>query len=174
MVELKKGQPLKCRRLNCVFAGMARTTSTGLPPAAVYLVPVPIFGPCTLKKIGFVLWDLGTGGNVILGAYADNGDKPDGGAVLAETPNTVLSLPNLRVHEIAVTDVVLDSGVIWVAFEPSSNSPSVMVWDQETQGGTLGSRYYDRAGGYGALTNPCPVTAAAAFPPIMHIIITGP
>ncbi len=140
-------------------------------PAAgdVYLRPFQI--PFTMTLSAAMFWcQVSAPGNVIQGIYADNGDTPQGGAVLAETLSTALVA--LRVNEVAyVAAARLTPGLYWTALESDNVTNSLGRINPLTlleDDAVLLHYSYSRVAGYGALTDPCPVVASYNAAPYMQ------
>jgi len=132
----------------------------------VYLIPVQVPFRLTVDRLGIVWEAIAIDGNIILGIYADNGDTPVGGAVIAETastPNSGSAGGGYTTQEIAITDLQLEPDLYWFASEHSVinnyygiGGSAALAGTLVGGNGTLAGYYYNRGGGYGALTNPCP------------------
>lgn len=151
--------PSAYARILVPLHGNPHAGNSGVTIGRVYLRPLEVQFTVTVNSAD--IWVQAQAGNVILGIYRDNGDTPAGGAVVAETPSTVVGVAT-RAQEIAYSaSARLTPGLYWVAFE-ASNSVTARFGRLEDDillesNATLRTWYYDRAGGYGALTDPCPV-----------------
>ena len=138
------------------------------PPCRVFLVPINIPVSFTVDRLLYLVNV--QAGNVRLGLYADNGDAPDGGALIVETASLAMGVGGNK-DEKVVAATMCAAGEYWLAIQGDNAGGS--MWQGRITiscGGTLFTRQYDLAGGYGAFTNPCPVTAAyPSESPIMGV-----
>lgn len=126
----------------------------------VYLRPFEVEYPLTVDEI--TLFIINAAGNIIQGIYDDGpaGDTPEGGAVLAEHASLAAVGGG---QSVALALTALEEGLYWVAFEASDNAIRIASTNTNTlleANSTLTQYRYARGGGYGALTDPCPVCAS--------------
>jgi len=131
------------------------------------VVPVDLYVDAVIIHLGDPV-----AGNVIVGIYADNTDTPVGGAVIIESASTAKTGTN-RQMEVAITETLLTKGLYWLAIE-SDEATTILqkssgYW---CAGGTLKSHTYERAGGYGALTDPCPATTTDSVSLIVDLRVS--
>ena len=128
----------------------------------MYLSPIIIPYRLTIDRLGCVI--NAAAGNIRLGIYADNGDTPAGGALLAESAAT---LAVVRKNELALTigTLRLNPGLHWLAINQDNDAmnPDGQVIDDMNQGGTLRSKFAVHV--FGPLPNPCPAVADS-----LHIV----
>lgn len=141
--------------------------------ARVYLMPVQVLFLSTVDRI-CVICAAVSAGNMTVGIYEDNGGTPVGGALVVESAS--LAKPgNFRHVEYTIADTQLVPGLYWVAVE--SDEATTILIDVEMFGGLIGRpiepHTYDRAGGYGPLTDPCPATANPAHAPLMYLRVAS-
>lgn len=143
----------------------------------VYLEPLQIGRMYTADYISLfrgAAW-LAAGEQVILGIYADNGDTPTGGALLASTGIVAVLNPNNVIQEVAIGPITLDPGLYWLAqVYDTATGNMLRVFDANAdiaKGGTLFSRYYD-AGAF-VLTDPCPATVDNADTLLSYLLISA-
>lgn len=127
----------------------------------VYLTPLIIKDTVTVDRIGLTMDDP-TAGNWTVGIYADNGDTPQGGDLIVESASTSKGA-SWTSQEITITPTTLQPGTYWLAIQSDEVTTVIMRTSSMYSGITLNPRYYDRGGGYGALTNPCPALTATSF-----------
>jgi hypothetical protein len=96
-----------------------------------------------------------------VGIYRDNGDTPVGGAVVVQSASIAKSGTN-RTQEFTVATTSLQPGLYWIALVSDENTTKFDRYgvSEFFTGGTFFAAYYDRGGGYGALTDPCPAITA--------------
>lgn len=128
----------------------------------VYLLPIPVFTELIIDRLA-CCWSAVATGNTRIGLYSDNGAIPDGGALVVESGSIAKTGTN-RIQEILVADTLLTPRLYWLGLEGDDASQVINIavnYLTETGvAGTLRGRYYDRAGGYGPFTGPCPATVA--------------
>ena len=147
-----------------IFA--VNTTSQTATAGTVLLFQFEV--PTDVIVDGIGLRHSSASGAAICGIYKptsfDSDDCFDG-ALLVESSSTTLSGTT---QVITFTPTKLESGVYYAAVEYELAAHSFFRFGNTTQqGGT--TQLYARAGGYGALTNPCPSTTGSltAFPNIL-------
>ena len=132
----------------------------------VYLVPIDVLWPVIIDRI---IYQVGTtsAGNVRLGIYREGAtvDSPLGAALVVESAS-VAQLTANYVQMVTVADTLLVPGQYFVGIQGSdATGTCYLSLDAE---GKL-ANYYDRAGGYGALTDPCPALIAQASTPFFML-----
>lgn len=129
---------------------VAAAVSTGI----VSLTPIQIPFGMTLDRLGFICVNVAAG-NSRLGIYYDNGDLPDGGALIVETASVAVVVN--QKNELIIADTSVPPGLYWLAsqFDNVACNYYPHLADQ-CRGGTLQTRRYNQA--YGAFTDPCPAT----------------
>jgi hypothetical protein len=141
------------------------TTQTGTV-GRVHLCPIIVPYLMTFDTIGCVISTKGGADTTVtMGIYPSSSDAPDGTAPLLS-----VTMPadgaSTGFEEVAISDLQLSAGEYFVALETAD---TVIIFNRySTAAGTavvtnvkyLTGCYYDRSGGYGALTNPCPATTA--------------
>jgi len=133
------------------------------------LTPVQFFAPCTITRLGLYV-AAGTP-NVRLGIYADNGDTPDGGALLAECGPAAPAA--VGKFEIALgTPLSIAPGLYWFAYLHDGNITVHIPTERQSDLGTLVSRGVVQA--FGAFPNPCPVTPTWTDSGLMYALVTVP
>lgn len=139
----------------------------------VMLVPIQIEFQMTLDRIG-LLKGATIAGNLIVGIYEDNGDTPFDGALVVESASVAMSAGTFRKQEITIANTLLDPALYWLAIETDDTTavvygfPSTLSYE-----GTLQAYYYDRAGGYGALTDPCPAVVRESEAPVLYVRVAS-
>lgn len=141
------------RYLDEVFA--YSTNGVPLPADRMQLVPVQVEHTATLDRL--CLLTQVVFGNVRMAIYQDNGDAPDGGALIVETASIALVADTKNELPIALTQ--LQPGLYWFALNSDNSANAALNHEtREARGGTLIPR--NAAQAYGAFPNPCPVTAS--------------
>lgn len=149
--------------------------STGANPTAgrVLLALFEVDRDCTVDAI-VINNGASVAGNVVVGIYGPipTEETCAGAAVKVQSASTALSGTS-QPQTISITATKLKKGRYYVAVEyenaghtffRQTNTTQVAGWTQ----------YYDRAGGYGALTDPCPaVTNSATDMPGVRVRSTG-
>jgi hypothetical protein len=126
----------------------------------------------TINKIG-IQWGSVSAGNARVGIYRDNGGTPVGGAVVVQSASIAKSAAFLG-QEFAIATTKLTKGLYWIAVESDEATSKfyrcgTAFFDPPAFNAT---GYYDRGGGYGVLTDPCPaVTASNANVPFAYVIV---
>lgn len=145
---------------NRVHPSLGSTYYAGTVTATVgrvRLKPIIVNFEETVDRLAYI--NRAANGNLIAGIYEDNGDTPAGGSLVKESASVACVL---GVQEVAVTDTSLTEGLYWLAYifddvtAQWARSASTNIIEDNA---TLVGKYYDRAGGYGALTDPCPAVA---------------
>ena len=149
-----------------VFMGIGATSTVTLDTAGrVYLTPIIIKERCWINKIYFYI-DSVSAGNLTAGIYRDNGATPGGGPLVVESAS-VAAAGTYRVQAISIALTELTPGLYWVGIESDSTT---VVTDRISPSGLVHANflteyYYDRSGGYGAFTDPCPTPTALTTAP---------
>lgn len=140
------------RYLRPVFCYNANQTLT-MGAGRVYLIPVEVERKMTIDRICVPL-SFPAAGNIRVGVYADNGDTPVGAALIVESAS-VAKTQNRQ--EVVIADTTLEAGLYWFGVQ-SDEGTTVLISESDSFaiGGTLQGHFYDRVGGYGAFTTPCP------------------
>ena len=142
----------------------------------VYLEPFDIDRRYTIDHIAYLRGSAAVvAQQVNLGIYEDNGDAPDGGALLASTGAVAVIAGTNQVDEVAIGPITLDPGLYWAAQVYDTGTLNMIRRLDSSNlmplGGTLFSRYYD-AGAF-TLTDPCPVTSANTIPKYSHLLVSA-
>jgi len=128
----------------------------------VYLIPIDIPWPVTIDRI---IYQVGTtsAGNVRVGIYREGptADSPTGGVLVVESASVAQSTANY-LQLATVADTVLTPGQYFVGIQGDDVTGTL----QKSSTGVGAAAFtYDRAGGYGAFTNPCPTASAGVNVP---------
>lgn len=143
------------------------STQTGVA-GRVYLCPITVPTLMTFDTIGCEVSTKGEAATTVtLGIYPSSGDAPDG---TAPSLSTTMAADGATAgfQEVTISDLQLVQGEYFAALETADTT--IVVRKAGASAGTatvtntkfLSGCYYDRSGGYGALTNPCPATSMAA------------
>jgi len=154
----RKGYSLVFKRFwKPIYNSDVRATVT-VTTARVYLIPIEVLVRCTVDRIMVHQYEGTVAGNCRVGIYKDGTtpDLPDGGALVVESASVAKAGINQK-QLITIADTVLEPGLYWLAYESDENT-TIISSERGIFGIDPGHRYYDRGGGYGALTNPCPAT----------------
>lgn len=134
------------------------TTTTGTA-GRVYAASFDV--PISLSLDGVMIYNYATvAGNIRVGIYkSSTKDVIDGADLIMDSADTALAGTNQKQFIPFSSSIKLSPGQYWIAFELSDVTHT---FGQSTINITTNEenlRQYDRGGGYGALTNPCPVTS---------------
>ena len=148
--------------LACFNSSFGMGTQNVLGVAArVNLTPILLPGTLVISKIGFIQSLAGGAGTFWrLGLYADKGRTPTGGKVLFDSGNVDATIAGQ--HTVAISPALtLLPGFYWIALETGDGviTYATFIGNQalvEVGSEILSGGFYGRAGGFGALTNPCP------------------
>lgn len=125
--------------------------------ARVYIRPLNVVTTRTYDILGYICAT--ANGNVRMCFYEDNGDTPVGGALIVETASVACAVV---AQEIAIAATQIDESLIHIALQFSDATAVLRVgsWQHITENNaTVKEYFYDRGGGYGAFTDPCPAAA---------------
>jgi hypothetical protein len=148
------------------------TATTVYTAGRVYMSRIELLKGQSVSKITFYNWAT-IAGNITVGIYAEGSSgTPVAGAVLAQSASTAHAGANGRQTITFASAVFLNAGAYYLAFETSDATATIGRNPSQDFGGTL-SYYYDRGGGYGALTDPCPASAAT-FGNIPTMLLVSP
>lgn len=159
----RKGYGLVYKRFwKPIYNSDVRPTVTTVT-ARVYLIPVEVLVRCTVDRIMVHQYEGTCVGNCIVGIYKDGTvvDIPDGGALVVESASVAKAGVNQK-QLITIADTVLEPGLYWLAYE-SDEATTIITSERSVFLVDPSHCYYDRGGGYGALTNPCPVTTRGHY-----------
>jgi len=156
----RKGYGIPYRRFLKPIYNSSAISNLTVVTARVYLVPIEVEARCTVDAIMIYLWQGTVAGNLRVGIYKDGTtpDLPDGGALVVESAS-VAKAGTWRKQLVTIADTVLEPGLYWLAFQ-SDEATSIVSSERAIFGVDPQHRYYDRGGGYGAFTNPCPATTS--------------
>lgn len=107
----------------------------------------------------------GAGTFLRLGLYKDNGETPNGAVLLEDSGDIAADgAAGIRTFTLAKPRY-LEAGTFWIALETQDaivvfRRYSAITEFLEVGSETVGGCRYDRGGGYGALTDPCPAVVA--------------
>lgn len=152
-------------------SGIADTSETfvvGRVMAAMFDIPVTAM----LDGVAYVVGATAAG-NVRVGIYGPlasrTTDTCEAAPLLVESASTAqdgINTPQL----ITFTATLAEAGVYYAALEGSDVTGTYMRLIDQSQAPGVLTAYYDRAGGYGALTNPCPaVTESGTSVPGLRV-----
>lgn len=148
-------QPGKHRFLTPITYGPASATFT-MTAGRVYLAEFQIPQATTVDRIGW--YNFATvAGNVTVGIYGPlaTEDTPQGAPLAVSVEVAMNGASAAQVATITTT--TLQAGRYYVALEVSDVTATIGRVNA-TQPFTPTNFYYDRGGGYGALTDPCPAS----------------
>ncbi|MCL4435785.1 MAG: hypothetical protein M1503_11495 [Thaumarchaeota archaeon] len=142
--------------------------STGVFGTAgrVYLARVVVPYKCEVDGISYQVGGA-SAGNVRAGLYAEGAtpDIPDAGVLKAESASTAMGAVNTMQFVPFSAAVVLDPGLYYMGLQADATAiAGAASFNVHYEAGVGGAcRYYDRVGGYGAFTTPCPATTAVDY-----------
>lgn len=136
-----------------------------------FLVPFNVEYTITIDTIGFATRET-AGGNVIVGAYEDNGDTPVGGSLIVQSASTALAGRINQKIEVPIASTQLTPRLIWLVLRGSASADVVNGTGAFVRaGGTLQEYYID--GAYAALPDPCPAATGQLNAPAMFVMVTS-
>lgn len=155
-------RPAYARYLRSSFLGLYNPLSIAFGIAGrINIVPIDVAWAVVIDKIIYVVGSVAAG-NVRLGIYRQGAeDTPRAGALVVESA----SVPQAAVHTIqmvSVADTLLTPGQYYLAIQ--GDNATGTLWRYYDTGCSFAWRY-DRGGGYGAFTTPCPEVNA-----IIHLV----
>lgn len=144
---------LKVRYL-WAFMGIAGPATNAFGTAGkVWLVPLDISWPVIVDRI---LYRVGStqAGNVRVGIYkeGDTEDSPVGAELVVESASIAQAATNV-VQLLTIADTVLEPGQYFIGLQGDDTSGT---FHRSYDSGKNIATYYNRSGGYGAFTDPCP------------------
>ena len=147
------------RYLSSLSLDLAEEPINGWTAGRVHLVEIAVPDAVTVDRIMTMIGGSGTG-NVRFGIYKEGATahSPDGGELVIESAAIDVSAYSRGLAAMTIAETALAAGIYFLAFQASADT--VYLYTSYDVVGVLGS-YYDRAGGFGAFTDPCPETAAA-------------
>lgn len=161
------------RWLTPTHGGIA-TTSQTFTAGRVLLLQFEVSQPVTVDGISYVVGAT-SAGNVtvgIIGPVTATGDTAAGGAVLVQSASTAQGTATTA-QLVSLTATQLTAGVYYAALEGSDVTGTYARQSNQAQGLGL-VQYYDRAGGYGALTATTPaVTDTGSAAPGLRLRISA-
>lgn len=137
---------------NCVFD--LHHLGFGWSTGYIGFVPMQVPFTMTLDRIGYVC-GAAPSGNARCAIYHDNGDMPDGGALIVETASVAMVA---RKNELTIADTQLTPGLYWLAYQGDDVPTIFGPHTSQCPGGTLFCRSADGGIGYGAFPDPAPAT----------------
>lgn len=143
------------RWLTPVHSGVA-TTSQTFTAGRVLLAQVEVPAPCLIDGLVYTVGSV-SAGNVtggLLGPVSRTGDTANGAAVVAQSASTAQSSASVA-QVLTWTAVFVAAGIYYAALEGSDATGTYLRLGNSLQATGI-SGYYDRGGGYGALTDPTP------------------
>lgn len=146
------------------FYGLSSGTQAGTA-GRVFLTPLWIPRSAIISRISINVSTAGGASTSLrLGLYNDNGGTPDGGALLEDSGNIAATSTGVKTFTLG-SQRYLEAGLYWLAYETEDGIIVVNrhngtaffteIGDEKMQG-----CHYDRGGGFGALTDPCPSVTA--------------
>jgi hypothetical protein len=129
------------------------TTTAAFTAGRVYMSPIYIPMLLRARKIGFVIDSVNA--NFTVGLYQDNGSTPVGGTLIVQSASTAGAGTFTRMEN-TIADTYLEEGLYWIAIEADAAAVCLRGSGDTYVGGSYVGSYYDRGGGYGTLTTPCP------------------
>lgn len=141
--------------------GQIATTSTSPTVARVYLQLFEINVPQSVDQIS---WSNGAtaAGNVRVGIYGPitTEETCEAAPLAVESASTAVSGTN-QPQVVSLATTYLPTGRYYVAIQFSDNTTTFLRQSSNQQIAGM-TQYFDRSGGYGAFTNPCPTPTNSA------------
>lgn len=116
------------------------------------------------------------GNHLTIGLYRNGAlNKPDAAALIDESVSTVFGAASLAQDINFAAEQILDPDLYWIGLEADAIAED-LIWVGRYASFVAGSafdfaRYYDRGGGYGAFTTPCPASTGTAYIWLTHLIV---
>jgi len=149
------GVPYFARYIKPSASSNATSTYT-LTAGDVRLQSVEVPGYQVVDAVVFVNYAT-VAGNITVGLYAAGAvDTCAGGVLVAESASTAMAGANARQVIAFSAPVTLAPGQYFIAIEGSDATATIGAITNTNQPFPAAGQKYARAGGYGALTNPCP------------------
>jgi hypothetical protein len=119
----------------------------------VYLCPIDIAWPVIVDRIIYKI-GAATNGNLRAGIYRQGAtpDSPAGGVLMVESASIAAGVA-FALQAITIVDTLLIPGQYFVALQWDNN---VSTFEEIYDESLAYVFYYNRGGGYGAFTSPCP------------------
>jgi len=142
--------------------------TTNLTPVVgrVYLAGLEVLARLRISALSS-FFGAAYAGNLRLGVYkADVSGPPDGGAVIYDSGSFAGGGATVVIHQV-IGEIILEAGRYYLAAEFDTATANVgngvarCVILDSVGSSKYPSSYYDRGGGYGAFTTPCPATTSA-------------
>lgn len=162
--------PVSRRCFRCKYWGPGAIASSTYTAGRVYLQAIEVMEPRIVN--GITISNGGTiAGEITVGIYTEGAySNPLAGIVLAESASTAHEGAS-GAQTITIPDTALPAGFYFLAFEASDALATLYRYSQVRLTKNFIGYYYDRAGGYGTLTNPCPAVTVTDTHPIMSLEI---
>lgn len=161
--------PPNGRWISPTMSGVAQASQV-FTVGRVVLVQFEVVAVCKIDGIAYIVGSAQAGNVIggIIGPVVKTGDTANGGTVLAQTASTPQGSAN-AVQLLTWTPVLVNPGIYYAALEGDNATGTYMRQGSVAQAPGLG-QFYDRGGGYGALTDPTPtVTDTGTIVPGIRI-----
>lgn len=135
------------------------TTSQTATAGRVYLLECELVNDAFVDAVTFVKGST-IAGNVRVGVYGPivTEETPEAAPLLVESASTAMAAGVNTEQVVALTKTKAKAGRYYIAFQSDDNTATYMRHANQTQ--VVGWGYtYDRGGGYGAFTTPCPTAS---------------
>lgn len=134
----------------------------------VYMIPIDVPWRITIDRIIYQVGIVGAG-NVRLGIYREGAtaDSPAGADLVVESASVAQAGVN-NIQMVTVADTVLTPGQYFSGIQGDNIAGTFY---RSLDSGQVIARRYDRGGGYGAFTDPCPAVVADAGLPFLGLRI---
>jgi hypothetical protein len=148
------------RWLTPVVGGVAAGGSSTFTVGRVMLTQIVIPTTCRVDGMTYVTAGTSAGSVIggIVGPITQTADDATGAVVVAQSASTAMGATNAA-QLLTWTAVTLRPGIYYVCLEGSDATGTYQRYSNLTQAPGM-SATYDRAGGYGALTDPTPTVSA--------------
>lgn len=157
-----------------VWNGVA-TTSQTFTVGRVIGTQFVITDPCQIDALAYTVGTT-SAGNVIggvVGPVSLTADSALAGVVVAQSASTAQGTQS-TVQVLTWTAVSVLPGIYYAFLEGSDATGTYLRIPASTPQATGGANFYDRAGGFGAFTNPTPaVTEASTAIPGLHVRVAS-
>ncbi len=136
----------------------------------VWLLPIDVCWTVVVDRIVFSV-GVNSAGNIRVGIYRSeaNPDDPTGEELVVESASVAQAAANVLQY-VTIADTTLTTGRYWIAVQGSDALGEFFRINLGTTSpANLQAWLYNRAGGYGAFTDPCPALATTNLMPILFL-----
>jgi hypothetical protein len=142
---------------------------TGVIPGTAgrtHLISLDVYWPVIVDRVLYIASSVSDGN--VRGAIYNEGstaDSPEGGTLVVESASTAMGAIQ-ALHPLTISDTALQPGRYWLALQTDSATAKFRSFYSDAG---VQCYYYDRSGGYGAMTDPCPTVTAETYPTALSL-----